>query len=236
MADLPVKPSILLVEDEDAIVTMVTYNLERAGFRVRSTDNGDEALLMVEESKPDLILLDWMLPGITGIEICNNLRSREAFKAIPIIMLSARGEEDDRIIGLDCGADDYIVKPFSPNELIARINAVLRRIRPAFTQKDLTFGPVRMDLSSHEITYDDQEIHLGPTEFKILQCLMEFPSRVLSREQLINKVWGDEAYVDPRTIDVHVGRLRKAFGGLDKSFIKTIRSAGYCLKLPDEEE
>ncbi|MCD6034365.1 MAG: phosphate regulon transcriptional regulatory protein PhoB [Rickettsiales bacterium] len=232
------QPSVLIVEDESAIVTMLTYNLEKEGFRVRSTDNGEEALILVDESKPDIILLDWMLPSMSGIEICRTLRRKPETTNIPIIMLSARGEETDRIEGLERGADDYLVKPFSPKELISRIRAVFRRIRPAFTQEQLTFDGLVMDLTTKRITRHNTVIHMGPTEFRILQCLMEHPSRVLSRDQLIRKVWGFDTDVEPRTVDVHINRLRKAldYDGNQHDVIKTVRSAGYCLRLAEEEE
>jgi two-component system phosphate regulon response regulator PhoB len=226
------QPSVLIVEDEDAIVTMLMYNLEKEGYRVRYTHNGEEALVMVEESKPDLILLDWMLPSLSGIEICRKLRSRKETAHIPIIMLSARGEESDRVQGLDHGADDYLVKPFSPKELMARIKAVFRRIRPVFVEEKFTFHDVAMDLQTRTITRGGHAVVMGPTEFRILQCLIEHPSRVLSRDQLIRKVWGFDTDVEPRTVDVHINRLRKAlnYDGKQADIVKTVRSAGYCLE------
>lgn len=234
--DSDLKPSILVVEDEEAIVAMLKYNLEKEGIRVRSTDNGDEVFMMIEEAKPDLILLDWMLPAISGIEILEILRRKPESKNIPVIMLSAKGEEMDRISGLEHGADDYLVKPFSPAELLARIKAVFRRIRPAFTTEKLEFGGVMIDLSARQISYNGQEIHVGPTEFRTLQCLMEHPTRVLSREQLMRKVWGYDTEIEPRTVDVHINRLRKALTGCGapSNVIKTIRSAGYCLQEPQD--
>lgn len=229
------KPSVLVAEDDDAIVTLLEYTLEKHGFNVRVTNDGEEALLMVEENKPDVILLDWMLPGISGIEVCNALRRKNETKKIPIIMISARGEEADKIEGLDRGADDYLVKPFAPKELIARINAVFRRIRPAFVAEKLEFGFISMDLVTKKVTYKDKPIKLGPIEYKVLKSLLEYPQRVLSREQLIRRIWGCELHVEPRTVDVHINRLRKALGVEKRgTVIETIRGAGYSLKNPDD--
>ncbi|MCE3233532.1 MAG: phoB [Rickettsiaceae bacterium] len=225
-----IKPSVLVVEDDEAIVTLLHYNLEKAGYTVRTTNDGEEALIMVDESKPDLILLDWMLPGLTGIQICNRLRRNNETKNIPIIMISAKGEESDRVEGLEGGVDDYLVKPFSPRELIARINAVFRRMRPAFSEKELVYGHIKMDISGRRAFYRDEELHLGPIEYRLLQSLMEHPKRVLSRDQLIRSVWGYSLQVEPRTVDVHINRLRKALK-VEKNgpLIRTIRSSGYCL-------
>ena len=232
------KPSVLVVEDDEAIITLLTYTLEKADYHVRVTKDGDEALVMVEEHKPDLVLLDWMLPGKTGIQICNQLRSNPNTKKIPIIMISARGEEGDRVEGLDRGADDYLVKPFSPKELLARIQAVFRRIRPAFVEQVLTYGSISMDTTTKKVTYNGVERHVGPIEYKLLQSMLEYPRRVLSREQLIRRVWGCEIYVEPRTVDVHVNRLRKSLGidGTSNTIIKTIRSSGYCVKQLKEDD
>lgn len=229
------RPNVLIVEDEESIVTMLKYNLEKEGYRTRSTDDGEEAILMIEESKPDLVLLDWMLPSMSGIEICKMIRRNAEYNSIPIIMLSAKGEEADKISGLDCGVDDYLVKPFSPAELSARIRAVFRRIRPAFSEDTLTFADVRLDLNSCTAIRGSEQISIGPTEFRILQCMMEHPTRVLSRDQLIRKVWGYDTYVESRTVDVHINRLRKALNcnNSKPDIIKTIRSAGYSLKDPD---
>jgi two-component system, OmpR family, phosphate regulon response regulator PhoB len=230
-------PSVLIIEDEEAIIVMLRYNLERQGYIVHSTSDGDEALTMVKEIKPDIILLDWMLPGCSGITICKTLRSNEETKSIPIIMLTAKGEESDRIKGLDSGADDYIVKPFSPTELIARMRAIFRRMRPAFSDKALSFGNVKMDLSSYKVTRNGTEVHLGPTEFRILQCLLEYPKRILSRETILTQVWGYDSDIELRTVDVHINRLRAALRLSDESntpFIWTIRSAGYCLQRSDD--
>jgi two-component system phosphate regulon response regulator PhoB len=230
-----IKPSVLIVEDDSAIVTLLEYNLEKAGYNVRTTDDGEEALILIEESKPDLILLDWMLPGMSGIQICNRLRRNEETKRIPIIMLSARGEESDRVEGLESGVDDYLVKPFSPRELIARINAVFRRMRPAFSETELVYGGIRMDLAGKRAYYNSEEMKLGPIEYRLLQSLMEHPKRVLSRDQLIRRVWGYSLHVEPRTVDVHINRLRKALQ-VEKNgaLIRTIRSSGYCLTEHDD--
>ncbi len=231
MSKQNIKISVLVVEDDKAIVALLKYNLEKAGFIVRSTDNGEEAILMISETRPDIILLDWMLPGISGINICNRLRSNDETAQIPIVMLSARGEESDKVEGLDRGVDDYLVKPFSPKELLARINAVLRRIRPAFAAKELEYGNVKMYISEHRVEYNGKDLKLGPIEYRLLQSFLEHPKRVLSRDQLIKRVWGDAFDVEPRTVDVHINRLRKVLG-LDKkgTTIRTIRSAGYCLQ------
>lgn len=226
-----IRPSVLVVEDDDAIVTLLQYTLEKQGYEVRITDDGEEAIWMVEERKPDLVLLDWMLPGLTGIEVCNRLRRNEQTSKIPIIMISARGEEGDKIEGLDRGADDYLVKPFSPKELVSRINAVFRRIRPSFVAKVLSCGSIKMDLVHKSVTCGNREVHLGPTEYRLLQALLEHPKRVLSREQLIRRVWQSETNVEPRTIDVHVNRLRKALKSESTgTVIRTLRSSGYCIK------
>jgi len=224
--------SVLIIEDEVAIVTLLRYNLEREGFRVFSTGDGEEAVGMVNECKPDIIVLDWMLPSMSGIDICKQLRWDPATKGVPIIMLSARGEESDRIKGLDAGADDYLVKPFSPAELIARIRAVFRRFRPALSEKILSFAGIKMDVAAHKVTRDDAEVHLSPTEFSLLRYFLEHPSRVFTREQLLDAVWGHDIYVELRTVDVHVRRLRKGlnYDGKQPDLIRTIRSAGYALE------
>lgn len=224
--------SVLIVEDEVAIVTLLRYNLEREGFRVYSTGDGEEAVTMVKEYRPDIIVLDWMLPSMTGIEIAKQLRWNPETKAIPIIMLSARGEEGDRIRGLDAGADDYIVKPFSPAELIARIRAIFRRFRPALTEKSLSYAGITMDVSAHKVTRNGVEVHLSPTEFSLLRYLLEHPGRVFSREQLLDSVWGHDIYVELRTVDVHIRRLRKGldYDGQQPDLIRTVRSAGYALE------
>ena len=224
------RPLVLVVEDEPALVTLLRYNLEREGFAVSEAHDGEEALLQLRESKPDAILLDWMLPGVSGLEVCRQIRRAPAWRDLPVIMLTARGEEGDRVRGLDSGADDYVVKPFSPNELIARLRAVIRRARPASTAETLRFSDLSLDLSAHKISRDGKPIHLGPTEFRLLRFLMERPGRVFSREQLLDAVWGRDAEVELRTVDVHIRRLRKALnGGGRTDVIRTVRAAGYAL-------
>lgn len=230
MVDL--NPTVLLVEDDEAIAAMLRYNMKSEGFKVEHTADGGEALLLVEETHPDLILLDWMLPNMSGIEICRRLRANEKTRNIPVIMVTARSEESDKLMGLDYGADDYITKPFSPAELIARCRAVLRRIRPAFSQESLNFSDLSMDLSTHRTTRAGKDVEMGPTEFKLLRHLMENPKRVFSREQLLDSIWGSDIYVELRTVDVHIRRLRKALdvnGGMP-DLIRTVRSAGYALE------
>ena len=221
---------ILIVEDEAAVVTLLQYNLESAGFEVDAAYDGEEALIKVEEMQPDLMLLDWMLPYVSGVEICRRLRRKPDTRDLPIIMLTARGEEADAVRGLESGADDYMVKPFSPSELVARINALLRRSRPGLAQDTLEVGELNMDLAAYRVFRNEEEIKLGPTEFRLLRHLMEHPGRVFSREQLLDAVWGRDVYVESRTVDVHIRRLRKALneeGGRD--IIRTVRSAGYAL-------
>lgn len=224
--------TVLIVEDEVAIVTMLRYNLEREGFKVLSTGDGEEAVTMVKEHHPDVIVLDWMLPSMTGVEVCKQLRWDQSTKNIPIIMLSARGEEGDRIRGLDSGADDYMVKPFSPSELVSRIRAVFRRIRPSLSEKILEFSGIVLDITSHKVVRDGKDVHLSPTEFGLLRHLMEHPGRVFSREQLLDAVWGHDIYVELRTVDVHIRRLRKGlnYDGNQPDLIRTVRSAGYALE------
>lgn len=226
------EPTVLIVEDEEAIITLLRYNLEREGFKVLTSMDGEEALIVLKEKKPDVVVLDWMLPSLSGIEVCRQMRRNVETKNIPVIMLSARGEEDDRIRGLDCGADDYVTKPFSPSELIARLRAVLRRIRPALSEKTLNFADIKMDLTAHRVSRAGKEVHLGPTEFRLLRYFMEHPGRVFSREQLLDSVWGHDIYVELRTVDVHIRRLRKAlsFEETMPDLIRTVRSAGYALE------
>ena len=224
------KPSILIVEDEPALVDLLRYNLEANGFEVRASMDGDEALMMVDERLPDLIVLDWMLPSVSGIEICRQLRRKTATRQVPIILLTARTEESDRIRGLESGADDYVTKPFSPTELLARVRAVLRRSRPALSDEGLSYADVVMDLSAHRVMRNGSEVHLGPTEFRLLRHFLENPGRVFSREQILDAVWGRDIYIEQRTVDVHIRRLRKALnanGG--KDMIRTVRSAGYAI-------
>lgn len=223
-------PHILVVEDEAALVELLRYNLEEEGFRVSAAADGEAALAAVAEDKPDLIVLDLMLPLISGLEICRQLRRRPETRGLPIIMLTARGEESDRIRGLDSGADDYVTKPFSPSELVARVRAVLRRVRPALAQDSLGYGDLVMDLAKRRVTREGRAIHLSPTEFRLLQYFMEHPGRVFSREQLLDAVWGLDAEVEPRTVDAHIRRLRKALNDGGKAdLIRTERAAGYAL-------
>lgn len=225
-------PHILVAEDEDSLATLLNYNLEKEGYAVAVAADGEDALMMIDEKLPDLILLDWMLPKVSGIEVCRRLRARTETRNIPIIMLTARGEETDRIRGLDTGADDYIVKPFSMSELSARIRAVLRRLRPGLAEDRVRIGDLVIDRVAHRVRRGGQEIHLGPTEFRLLDYLMQHPGRVFSREQLLDAVWGSDVYVEARTVDVHVGRLRKALNReASADPIRTVRSAGYSLDL-----
>ena len=223
-------PYVLVVEDEDALSTLLQYNLEKEGYDVTVAADGEEALIQVDERLPDLVVLDWMLPKVSGIEVCRRLRSRSETRNVPIIILTARGEETDRIRGLDTGADDYVVKPFSMTELTARIRAVLRRIRPGLAEDRLQHGDIIVDRVAHRVRRADREVHLGPTEFRLLDYLMQHPGRVFSREQLLDAVWGSDVYVEARTVDVHIGRLRKALNQhVDDDPIRTVRSAGYSL-------
>lgn len=228
MAEL--QPSVLVVEDEPAQREVLAYNLESEGFRVIKAADGNEALLLINEENPDLILLDWMLPGTSGIEICRQIKVKPAFRMTPVIMLSARSEDVDKVRGLETGADDYIVKPYSVVELIARVKAQLRRTRPATVGERLTFDDIMLDAETHKVFRGEKELKLGPTEFRLLTTFMEKPGRVWSREQLLDRVWGRDIYVDTRTVDVHIGRLRKALGqsGGD-DLIRTVRGAGYAL-------
>jgi len=225
------KPKILIVEDEAAVVTLLRYNLEHQGFEVDAVSDGEEALVAVEENPPDLILLDWMLPQLSGIEVCRQLRRKPATKQLPVILLTARGEEADTVRGLDSGADDYVTKPFSPAELTARVHALLRRSRPALSDEALTVADLRMDLAAHRVHRNGREIKLGPTEYRLLRHFMEHPGRVFSREQLLDAVWGRDVYVELRTVDVHIRRLRKALNeGGEADVVRTVRSAGYALE------
>ena len=225
-------PTVLVVEDEDALATLLQYNLEKEGYRVVHAADGEEALILVQEELPDLVVLDWMLPKVSGIEVCRRLRQRPESRNLPILMLTARGEESDRVRGLDTGADDYVVKPFAMSELTARIRAVMRRIRPGLAEDRVTCGDIVMDRVAHRVKRRGTEVHLGPTEFRLLDHLMQHPGRVFSREQLLDAVWGSDVYVEARTVDVHIGRLRKALNGkTDADPIRTVRSAGYSLDL-----
>jgi two-component system phosphate regulon response regulator PhoB len=226
------RPYALIVEDEAALVELIRYNLIKEGYEVATATDGEEALLLIEERQPDIVLLDWMLPKLAGIEVARRLRSKAATRNLPIIMLTARAEESDRIRGLDIGADDYMTKPFSMSELTARIRAVMRRIRPALAEDIVVVGDISMDRAAHKVARGGVDIHLGPTEFRLLDYFIQHPGRVFSREQLLDAVWGSDVYVETRTVDVHIGRLRKALskGGADDP-IRTVRSAGYALNV-----
>jgi two-component system phosphate regulon response regulator PhoB len=224
------RPAVLVVEDEAALLTLLRYNLEKEGFEVAEARDGEEALLQLKEQVPDAVLLDWMLPRISGLELCRQIRRSPAWREVLIIMLTARGEEGDRVRGLDSGADDYVVKPFSTTELVARLRAVIRRARPAASAEVLRFGDLTLDLSAHRVSRSGSQIHLGPTEFRLLRFFLERPGRVFSREQLLDAVWGRDAEVELRTVDVHIRRLRKALNqGGDKDLVRTVRAAGYAL-------
>lgn len=221
---------VLVVEDEEALAQLLKYNLEKEGYRVSTAQDGEEALIVADEVKPDLVVLDWMLPKAAGIEVCRRLRARQETRNTPIVMLTARDEEADRIRGLDTGADDYLTKPFSMSELLARLRAVMRRIRPGLADDKLRVGDIVLDRGSHRVKRGARDVHLGPTEFRILDHLMQHPARVFSREQLLDSVWGSDVYVEVRTVDVHIGRLRKALNiGDEIDPIRTVRSAGYAL-------
>jgi two-component system phosphate regulon response regulator PhoB len=224
-------PKVLVIEDEEALSVLLRYNLEAEGYRVDVVMRGDEAELAVSESHPDLILLDWMLPGVSGIELCRRIRMKPECQDMPIIMLTARGEESERIRGLSTGADDYVVKPFSTPELLARVKALLRRARPETVASVLRAGDIELDRETHRVYRGGREIRLGPTEFRLLEFLLQAPGRVFSRSQLLDGVWGEDIYVDDRTVDVHIGRLRKSINiGRFKDPIRTVRGAGYSLE------
>jgi two-component system phosphate regulon response regulator PhoB len=221
-------PRVMIVEDEEPLSLMLRYNLEAEGYAVDTVERGDEAETRLRENVPDLVLLDWMLPGISGIELCRRLRSREATRSLPIIMLTARGDEQERVRGLATGADDCVVKPFSVPELMARVRAILRRSKPALIASVLRAGDLELDRETHRVRRSGRELHLGPTEFRLLEFLMQSPGRVFTRAQMLDGIWGRDVYVDERTVDVHVGRLRKAFGdGPDP--IRTVRGSGYSI-------
>ncbi|HEY5071308.1 MAG TPA: phosphate regulon transcriptional regulator PhoB [Caulobacteraceae bacterium] len=222
--------SILVVEDEDSLATLLHYNLGKEGYDVSLSGDGEEALLLIDERQPDLVVLDWMLPSLSGIEVCRRLRQRGATRNLPIVMLTARAEESDRIRGLDTGADDYLVKPFSMVELCARIRAVLRRIRPGLTEDKVSHGDIAIDRIAHKVNRRGRELRMGPTEFRLLDFLLQRPGRVFSREQLLDAVWGSSVEIETRTVDVHIGRLRRALGAAGPPDpIRTVRSAGYAL-------
>jgi two-component system phosphate regulon response regulator PhoB len=224
------KPRLLLVEDDRALADLLTWHFDREGYEVIRTADGEHALLLAQENIPDLVILDWMIEGVPGIEVCRRLRRKQNTARVPIIMLTARGEESDRIRGLETGADDYVTKPFSPRELLARVGAVLRRVRPALAAEQLTYGDIEMDLTAHRVRRAGKPVSLGPTEFRLLRHLIESPGRVFSRELLLDAVWPRGSDIDARTVDVHVRRLRQALnqGGLT-DLIRTVRSAGYSL-------
>ena len=224
------KGRILLVEDDSALAELLTYNLQRENFEIQHTADGEEAMLLAQENPPDLVLLDWMIEGLSGIEVCRRLRRRPETANVPIIMLTARGEEADRVRGLETGADDYVTKPFSPRELVARVGAVLRRVRPALAGEQMSYADIEMDIVSHKVKRGGETIPLGPTEFRLLRHFLEHPGRVFSRERLLDAVWGHDSYIEPRTVDVHIRRLRKAINDGGRSdIIRTVRSAGYAL-------
>ncbi|HIJ61595.1 MAG TPA: phosphate regulon transcriptional regulator PhoB [Rhodospirillaceae bacterium] len=225
-----VKPLVMVVEDETALVTMLRYNLEKEGYRVCEALDGEEALTVLAEREPDLVLLDWMLPVLSGIEVCRQIRRKAKTRDLPVIMLTARGEEADKIRGLNIGADDYLTKPFSLPELMARVRALLRRARPVQSKGVLHYEDIRMDQTTHRVTRGSRHIHLGPTEYRLLQFFLQHPGSVFSREDLLNGVWGPDIYVEPRTVDVHIRRLRIALNGdSDVDVIRTVRAAGYAL-------
>ena len=222
------RPKILLVEDDVNLVELIRYNLDKEGFDVVSTPDGEEALVLAEEERPDIVVLDWMIANLSGIEVCRRLRRAPETSGLPIIMLTARAEESDRVRGLETGADDYVTKPFSPRELVARVRALLRRLRPALSGGHLEYAGIAMDTSAHKVTRDGQAVQLGPTEFRLLRHFLEHPGRVFSREQLLDAVWGRDVYVEQRTVDVHIRRLRKTLEptGLD-GMVQTVRGSGY---------
>ena len=226
------KPTILIVEDEAPLVTLLRYNLEKQGFRVEDVGDGGEALNRVTEAAPDLVLLDWMLPTMSGIEVCRQLRRRPATRQLPIIMLTARAEDQDAVRGLDTGADDYITKPFSTEALIARVRALLRRSGTVPAKLKLNFHDISLDPASHRVLRNGRALHLGPTEFRLLEFFLRYPKRVFSREDVLNAVWGRDIHVEPRTVDVHIRRLRKAINGPGEAdIVRTVRAAGYALDM-----
>jgi two-component system phosphate regulon response regulator PhoB len=233
IAQNPARPTILVVEDEAPLLTLVRYNLEKQGFRVEEAADGQEALLRLAESRPDLVLLDWMLPSLSGIEVCRQLRRRPATRDLPIIMLTARTEDQDQIRALDTGADDYVTKPFAMEGLVARIRALLRRSGTVPSKGTIAFHDISMDQDAHRVTRNGRSLHLGPTEYRLLEFFLTHPGRVFSREQLLDAVWGRDIHVEPRTVDVHIRRLRKAMNGPGEAdLIRTVRSAGYALDAP----
>lgn len=230
------KPVVLVVEDETSLMTMLRYNLEKEGYRVTEAGDGEEAMTVAAETPPDAVILDWMLPRMSGVEVCRQLRRRPETRNVPIIMLTARSEEADKVRGLNVGADDYMTKPFSMVELLARVRALLRRAKPSQAKGQLNFSDIVMDLDAHRVSRGGKYVHLGPTEFRLLQYLMERPGTVFSREELLNGVWGPDIYVEPRTVDVHIRRLRKALNETESmDVIRTVRAAGYALDATNDQ-
>ena len=228
------RKKLLLVEDDKALAELLIWHFEREEYDVRRTGDGEEALMLAEEEHPDVVILDWMIEGVSGLEVCRRLRRKEATSRVPIIMLTARGEESDRIRGLETGADDYVTKPFSPRELLARVGAVLRRVRPALAGEQLSYADVELDVAAHKVRRRGHTVQLGPTEFRLLKALMERPGRVFSRERLLDTVWSHDPEIDARTVDVHVRRLRKALNeDGQRDIIRTVRSAGYSIDAED---
>jgi two-component system phosphate regulon response regulator PhoB len=229
VSSLP-KPLVLVVEDEAPLVTMLRYNLEKQGFRVEEAGDGQEALTRIAEIQPDLVLLDWMLPVMSGIEVCRQIRRKATTRDLPVIMVTARTEDQDAVRGLNTGADDYITKPFNIESLLARMRALLRRSNAVPVKGQLTFHDIAMDLASHRVTRNERRVHLGPTEFRLLEFFMQHPRRVFSREELLDAVWGPDIHVEPRTVDVHIRRLRKSINGVEElDVVRTVRTAGYAL-------
>lgn len=230
LPDAAARPTVLVVEDEAALLTLLRYNLEKQGFRVDEATDGQEALLRVAEAKPDLVLLDWMLPSLSGLEVCRQLRRRPATRDLPIIMLTARAEDQDSVRALDLGADDYITKPFAMDAVLARIRALLRRTSTVTPKGRLSYQDLVMDQDAHRVSRAGRALHLGPTEYRLLEFFLQHPGRVFTREQLLDGVWGRDIHVEPRTVDVHIRRLRKAVNGEGEvDLIRTVRSAGYAL-------
>jgi len=228
------KGRMLLVEDDRALAELLAWHFEREDFEIVRTADGEEALMLAEESPPDIVILDWMIEGVSGLEVCRRLRRRAATANLPVIMLTARGEEGDRVRGLETGADDYVTKPFSPRELVARVAAVLRRVRPALAGETLAYADIEMDVTAHRVRRGGEAVALGPTEFRLLRHLLEHPGRVFSRERLLESVWAHDSDIDARTVDVHIRRLRKALNAGDRpDLIRTVRSAGYSLDASD---
>ncbi len=224
------KPLVLIVEDEAPLATMLRYNLEKQGFRVEEAGDGQEALTRISEAQPDLVLLDWMLPVMSGIEVCRQIRRRATTRDLPVIMVTARTEDQDAVRGLNTGADDYITKPFNMESLLARMRALLRRSNAVPVKGLLAFHDIEMDLASHRVTRNERRVHLGPTEFRLLEFFMQHPRRVFSREELLDAVWGPDIHVEPRTVDVHIRRLRKSINAPDElDVVRTVRTAGYAL-------